>query len=40
MKYPLITDYETVVKYPDRFIYDGILQQGKPVKQGSISLTR
>jgi len=33
MKYPLRTDYETVVKYPDRFIYDGILQQGKPVKQ-------
>ena len=33
MKYPLRTDYETVVKYPDRFIYDGILQQVKPVKQ-------
>lgn len=33
MKYPLRTDYETVVKYPDRFIYDGILQKGKPVKQ-------
>ncbi|NCR59630.1 MAG: protein kinase family protein [Microcystis aeruginosa LL13-06] len=33
MKYPLRTDYETVVKYPDKFIYDGILQKGKPVKQ-------
>ena len=33
MKYPLRTDYETFVKYPDRFIYDGILQKGKPVKQ-------
>jgi serine/threonine protein kinase len=33
MKYPLRTDYETFVKYPDKFIYDGILQKGKPVKQ-------
>ncbi|AKV65722.1 protein kinase domain-containing protein [Microcystis panniformis] len=33
MKYPLRTDYETFVKSPDKFIYDGILQKGKPVKQ-------
>ncbi|MCZ8119582.1 MAG: hypothetical protein O9295_16395 [Microcystis sp. LE18-22.4A] len=33
MKYPLRNDYETFVKSPDKFIYDGILQKGKPVKQ-------
>ena len=33
MKYPLRGEYETVVRYIDKFVLDSVLKVGKPVKQ-------
>lgn len=33
MKYPLRSEYDTAVKYLDKFIYDSVLRKGMPIKQ-------
>lgn len=33
MKYPLRSEYDTAVRYLDKFVLDSVLKVGKPVKQ-------